>query len=138
MADTISEPTANNNKKEESSSWKRKLSNFLGFGTVGLTVLIMIFFLVIPVAIMVGKAFYNGDTLTLEYFNLLFANDIQTSAIINSLLIGVAVTVLCTIVSLPLALFNARYDFPGKGILSGLLLVPMVMPPFVEPLVSGF
>jgi iron(III) transport system permease protein len=32
---------------------------------------------------------------------------------------------------LPLSIINAKLDFRGKGILSGLLLVPMVMPPFV-------
>ena len=24
-----------------------------------------------------------------------------------------------------------RYDFPGKGLLNGLILIPMVLPPFV-------
>ncbi|TVQ81171.1 MAG: iron ABC transporter permease [Bradymonadales bacterium] len=52
----------------------------------------------------------------------------------NSLWIGVATTILTTIVSLPLALINARFDYRGKALMSGLLLVPIVMPPFVGAL----
>jgi iron(III) transport system permease protein len=33
--------------------------------------------------------------------------------------------------TLPLAVIGAKLDFPGKTVLTGMLLVPMVMPPFV-------
>jgi iron(III) transport system permease protein len=31
----------------------------------------------------------------------------------------------------PLAWLNNRYDYPGKKLVSGLILVPMILPPFV-------
>ena len=50
---------------------------------------------------------------------------------INSALIAALVTVCCVAISVPLALLNRRYEFPGKNLLASLLLVPLVLPPFV-------
>ena len=71
------------------------------------------------------------ENFTFEFFHLLFENHLQTSAIKNSLWLGFWTTVLATLISLPLAIINARFEFPGRSLLSGLLLVPMIMPPFV-------
>ena len=46
-------------------------------------------------------------------------------------MIGLVTTVIATAVSLPLAVLNSKFNYSGKSILSALLLVPMVMPPFV-------
>ena len=64
-------------------------------------------------------------------FSLLLQNSLYTNSILNSINIGLATTLLATLISLPLATINARCQYPMKGILSGLLLVPMIMPPFV-------
>lgn len=118
-------------QRDKSGRLSRLISNFIGYGTVAATLAMLVFFLIIPVGVIVVRAFYNGDEFTLAYFELLFANDLQTEAIINSLWIGFATMILTTLLSLPLAVINAKFDFRGKGLLSGLLLVPMVMPPFV-------
>ena len=52
-------------------------------------------------------------------------------AIGNSLLIGLMTTVFASVLSFPLAVINVKWEFPGKSLLMGLLLLPMVMPPFV-------
>lgn len=116
---------------DQTSKFNRIFSNVLGYGTVTATLLLLFFFLVLPVGLIVSKAFYTSDGFTLKYFQLLFANDLQMNGILNSLLIGIATTIIATMVSLPLAIINSRYEFPFKSILSGLLLVPMIMPPFV-------
>lgn len=118
-------------KFEEASSVTRTLSNLLGFGTVGATLGMLFFFLVLPVSVIISRVFYHDGQFTLQYFTLLFSNELQTQAIWNSVLIGFATTIVATIISLPLAMINTRFQFPGKALLSGLLLVPMVMPPFV-------
>jgi iron(III) transport system permease protein len=51
--------------------------------------------------------------------------------LINSGTIAICVTCLATLISVPLALMSVRLNFRGKGIASGLLLVPLVLPPFV-------
>ena len=107
------------------------MGTVIGYAVLAATLVALVFFLVLPVSTILYKAFRAQGHFTLDYFRLLFANDLQTTAIYNSLLIGGAATVLCTVLSLPLAVINARYDFPGKKLLTGLLLTPMVMPPFV-------
>jgi len=49
----------------------------------------------------------------------------------NSLFIALCTTVLSLAIALSLALLAARYDFRGKALLSALLLVPLILPPFV-------
>lgn len=117
--------------KEGTSSFKRLLSNLVGYGTVGMTFAMLFFFLIVPVTVIVAKVFYHDNQFTLQYFRLLFDNSLQTEAIWNSVKIGIATTIFTTVVALPLAMINTRYNYPGKTLISGLLLVPMVMPPFV-------
>lgn len=115
-------------KKEIGKSF---LGPAVGYLTVLSVVGILFFFLVLPVGNIMIRAFQGDQGFTLEYFRLLFQNSLQTDAINNSLLIGIATTIIATLVSLPLAVINTKWNYPGKTILSGLLLVPMIMPPFV-------
>ncbi len=52
-------------------------------------------------------------------------------SILNSYGLGVSVTVLCLILSVPTAIALGRHDFPGKTIAQTLILLPLVMPGFV-------
>ena len=51
--------------------------------------------------------------------------------VINSFNMGVVVTIATTLITLPLAYFLTRYRFPGRNILQGIILIPIIMPPFV-------
>ena len=116
---------------EQSSTAKRALSNFLGYSTVALTLVMIGVFLILPMGKVMIKAFYTGEEFTLEYFRLLFENHLMVESITNSFWVALMTTLACTILSVPLALIGSKFDFPGKSFLLGLLLVPMVMPPFV-------
>jgi molybdate transport system permease protein len=48
-----------------------------------------------------------------------------------SVQVAAAATVLILLIGVPVALGLARLDFPGKGFLSGLLVIPVVLPPTV-------
>jgi len=52
-------------------------------------------------------------------------------AVRNSLLLAIVSTIATTIVCIPLARWFTRYRFRGQGLLSALLLVPLILPPFV-------
>ncbi len=121
----------NQGEHRKQSAMQRFFGLLLGYGTVAAILGMLLAFLIVPVAVIMVRAFVNKEGFTLEYFQLLFSNDLQTHAILNSLGIGLATTLLATIVTLPLAAINAKLDFPGKTILTGLLLTPMIMPPFV-------
>ncbi len=119
------------NMKSQSSAFKTYFPKVLGYGTVVATLVLLFFFLIYPVGLIVSKAFLGPNGFTLEYFGLLFQNELQTTAIWNSIQLGIATTILATIVALPLSIMTTKFDFPLKGLLSALLLIPMIMPPFV-------
>lgn len=48
-----------------------------------------------------------------------------------SLAISAVATCVALLVALPLAYFNARSRYPGRSVLEGLIVVPMVLPPTV-------
>ena len=88
-------------------------------------------FLFYPVSLSLKNAFVVEGRFTLRYFELLLSSPLQRESLINSFLIALLTTVLTTGLTLPLAWLMTRFDFRGKALLSGLLLVPMIMPPFV-------
>jgi len=101
-----------------------------------LSVLAIVFvlgaFLLWPVAHVFTRAFKDPGGLTLIYVAGLFTNPVQFQAMGTSFLIAGFVTASCVLVALPLAWLFARRAFPGKNILAGLLLLPMILPPFVS------
>lgn len=79
-----------------------------------------------------GKPLVTGHAFTLRHvFRIFDSNAPQLAGIINSLIIAVLVTFLCAIVAYPLAYIQARTTFWKQSLLAGLLLLPLVMPPFV-------
>ncbi len=88
-------------------------------------------FLFYPLLYIFPHAFYIDGKLSFTFFKLMVANPIYRDAVVNSINIGVITTIVTTIISLPLAYLMVRYKFAGKELLKGLLLIPMVMPPFV-------
>jgi iron(III) transport system permease protein len=100
---------------------------------VFLAVLLVFFvaFLIYPLWYAVTAAFIVDGTFTLKFFDYMLTNPVYVEAILNSFRLAMVTTLVTTALSLPLALLLTRYDFKGKGILQGMILVPMVLPPFV-------
>lgn len=88
-------------------------------------------FLFYPVSFMLLRAFDEGGHFTLQHFGLLLASPLQREALSNSFAIGGLTTLFTSLLALPLAHAMTRLRFPGQTLLGGLLLVPMIMPPFV-------
>ena len=88
-------------------------------------------FVIYPLSFMLRRAFWVEGRFTLEYFGLILSSPLEREAIANSLLIATSTTLAASLLALPLALAMTRVDFRGKSLLGGLLLVPMIMPPFV-------
>src|SRR5437870_4663389 len=59
---------------------------------------------------------------TFEFVTAIFRNQDLRRGLLHSAAIAIAVTLLCTVISVPLAILNSRFDFFGKGLASGLLL----------------
>jgi iron(III) transport system permease protein len=88
-------------------------------------------FFVWPIAQTVGGALFDGNRLTFAFIREVFRNDIYVDGLRNAFLLAVASTVATLLIALPLSFIADRYEFPGKKLLTALVLVPMILPPFV-------
>ncbi len=89
-------------------------------------------FLVWPVVQVVQGGFVDeGGHFTLGHLGAVLANPLYREGLLNSFLLACATTVLAFALGLPLAYCADRYRFPGKAVLTALILVPVVLPPFV-------
>ena len=93
--------------------------------------LFFLIFLIYPLLYTFKEAFWISSSFSLEYFQLIITNETYREMLFNSFKMGVSVTVMTTIFSLPIAYLLVRYNFKGRGILQGIVLIPMIMPPFV-------
>ncbi|HEX3359273.1 MAG TPA: iron ABC transporter permease [Tepidisphaeraceae bacterium] len=73
----------------------------------------------------------KSGSFTLAYIAAVFQDQNLRQGLFNSFTIAVLVTLVCTLISVPLALIAVRYEFRGKGLVNSLLLVPLILPPFV-------
>jgi iron(III) transport system permease protein len=91
--------------------------------------------LIWPVATVIITGFTTrGGEFTLAYTRLLLEDPIVWRGLANALSIAVSTTLLCLVISLPLAILSTRFDFPGRALVSSLLLMPLILPPFVGAL----
>ena len=89
-------------------------------------------FLLWPIVQVVHGGFIRPDGgPTFEFVSLVFRDPVLRGGLFNAMAIAVCVTLLALAISLPLAVLSVRYEFAGRRLLSGLLLVPLVLPPFV-------
>jgi iron(III) transport system permease protein len=80
----------------------------------------------------VGAGFASpGGGFTLKYLALIFKDPALVRGLLNATLIACCVTAVTLLLSLPLAVLSVRYEFPLKRVLSPLLLLPLILPPFV-------
>ncbi len=92
------------------------------------------FFLIYPTFhVLIGSVFQNGR-FHLGFYRDVFLSVYHRQCLVNSLLIGLLVTLFTTLVALPLALAAVKRDFRGKIWVHALVLLPMVMPPFMGAL----
>ncbi|GAB4180314.1 MAG: iron ABC transporter permease [Terrimicrobiaceae bacterium] len=108
------------------------MSRGLSIAVYILTGLFFGFFFVWPIGeTLTGAFFDNSGRLTLDYIAEVFSNPIYLEGLANAFWLAVWSTMLTILIALPLAWISDRFLFPGKTLLSALILVPMILPPFV-------
>jgi len=109
--------------------------NLIQYGLLLAILFVLGLFLLYPIGLTVRGGFAadvaTGDGWTLDHLILVFKDPTRLAGIINAFKIAVATTSLCILISLPLAVLSARFNFPGKKILNASILVPLILPPFV-------
>jgi iron(III) transport system permease protein len=90
-------------------------------------------FFIYPAFTVVKQAFVRpaDGALTWDFLLAVFRNEVYREGLWNALMLGIASTAATLVLAFPLALVAHRFDFKGKGILTALILVPMILPPFV-------
>jgi len=89
-------------------------------------------FLLVPIWLVVKGGFTDdAGRFSLSAITDVFGDEILRRGLLNSLLIATLTTTLAILIALPLGVIVSRASFPGRGLLSGLLLLPLVLPPFV-------
>lgn len=103
---------------------------------------LIFFFLIAPIVIMVPLSFnvepyftytremlmLNPEGYSLRWYRDLFASESWMTSIQNSLIIGVASTLIATFLGTLAALGLSRSEMPFKGLIMGLLISPMIVP----------
>jgi iron(III) transport system permease protein len=84
-----------------------------------------------PLWMVVRGGFSDGGTFTTKYLVGVFQNPVYIEGLLNSLKLAFGTTALVTLIAVPLAWLTNKYDFPGKKLVSAMILVPMILPPFV-------
>jgi len=89
--------------------------------------------LLYPIWLTIEGAFVtrDGKGWTIEHIQTVFRDPVLRGGLLNALLVASCTTVLAILVAFPLALVGARTRFPGQNVLSALILLPLVLPPFV-------
>jgi iron(III) transport system permease protein len=89
-------------------------------------------FFIWPLWQILKGGFVDADgRLTFAFLGALLRNPLFLGGLENSFLLAVATTLLALVLALPLAVVADRYRYPGKTLLTSLVLVPIILPPFV-------
>ena len=89
---------------------------------------LLLVFLVWPVFNILASSFTARASNGSSGWAILLSEARYLKAIGNTILLGLGVTVLTTLIGVPLAYFTARHDYPGKGLVSILPLITLVIP----------
>ena len=96
---------------------------------------ILVVFLLWPIFLTVRGGFISEEGLTLKYFTDpevgVLRDPLYLKGLLNALMIAICTTLLCLVMTLPMATIAATREFRGKSLLSALVLVPLILPPFV-------
>lgn len=83
---------------------------------------------VVPLGYLLWATFYNGETLTLEFFYEAYSAAGLTEMAFNSFMFAVGSTVLSVVIGTGLAYLCVRTDVPLKPLVFGASLVPLIIP----------
>ena len=106
----------------------------LPLAIAGLGLLFLGVFLVYPLLNVFGASVLDaqGQSFTLANYGKMLGRPFYRGAIVKTLGIGAAATVITTVLAVPLAFSLARLPIPGKAAILALAAMPLVLPSFVS------
>lgn len=88
-------------------------------------------FFVLPIFTTLKQAFVHDGGFTLQYVSTVLQDRDYLEGLGNAFLCAVFSTLGAVLIAMPLAVLADRYNFPFKAILTAMLLIPLILPPFV-------
>lgn len=108
------------------------MSKRLSIGIYTLTAVFFGCFFIWPIIQILEGGLFNADgQFTLSYVKEVFLNEVYVEGLINALGMATFSTMIAMLIAVPLARLSDRYTFPGKTLFMGLVLLPIMLPPFV-------
>lgn len=93
--------------------------------------LVLVWLVVYPLLLVVLDSFRGTDGWTTQFFQQFVQRPNEWKSLWGSIWISAATVALSALIGIPLAFLFARYDFPGRRMLGGLVALPVVLPPLV-------
>lgn len=107
----------------------------LDFWTLITVIMVAVFgvFLIYPLFSLFSSALRESSSgmFTLDHFVKFMSRSYYMRALLNSLKIGLAVTVLCMLIGVPMAYIMTFYRIRGKKMIEILIVISMLSPPFI-------
>jgi ABC-type Fe3+ transport system permease subunit len=75
---------------------------------------------------------FMGDYRDTTYVDVLLLSGVNRGVVVNTIILGLATTLFSVILGTALAFILARFEFPGKRLVSILALAPLIIPPFIS------
>lgn len=115
-----------------------RFTDALGIGAVVALAIVALVILVAPSIIVLIISFdtrafvsFPPQGFTFDWYRQVFAQDVLLTAMVNSLKVGIAVTLICIVLGVPTALACVRGQFRGSTAVSIYVLVPHMVPGIV-------
>ncbi len=88
--------------------------------------------LIYPIWLTIRGGFETADGgFTLGHVRQVVMDPVLRRGLVNAFAIAACTTVLSLILAAPLAILSARFEFPARRVLSAMILLPLILPPFV-------
>ncbi|MBY9000795.1 MAG: ABC transporter permease subunit, partial [Candidatus Heimdallarchaeota archaeon] len=73
-----------------------------------------------------------GEYVDTQTVNVLVLSGVNRGVVVNTIILGLTTTILSILLGTALAFILARFEFPGKRLVSVLALAPLISPPFIS------
>ncbi len=115
------------------------------YGATVLLTAVVLLFLIAPILVIMPLSFnaepyfsYPMPGVSLQWYEDFFGNDRWQSALKTSLMLAVLVTIVSTVLGTLAALGLSRSDLPGRSIILGVLISPMIVPVIITAVAVFF
>ena len=98
---------------------------------ISISVLLLFYFVVFPLAILVFDSFKVGDNFNIASYKDVYSNLVNWRALTNTVEISLAVMILSVVITFPLAWLVGRTNLPGKKNFRTILVASYMIPPYV-------